>query len=156
MSSNPWTKPYRDVVELQFRLSDEARQEVDGLFLRIDALAAQSPDQMTFINQFMASPLYAEYSQLFQKYQGQMIGADGQSLDDTKKQMEKEAAKSGAKEYVKSMATIEAKAAISHMLPDEVNRLRWGGLRVVPVIGPIIQWMDNIQWLRRLLGSKKN
>ena len=66
--------------------------------------------------------------------------------------MKKENAKSTAKEHVKSMASIEANAAISHMLPDEVNRLRWGGARTLPVIGPIIQWIDNIKWIKRMFG----
>jgi hypothetical protein len=48
------------------------------------------------------------------------------------------------------MAEVEMNAAISHMLPDEVNRLRWGGARTLPVIGPIIQWIDNIKWIRNM------
>jgi len=40
------------------------------------------------------------------------------------------------------------------MLPDEVNEVRWNGGRTLPVIGPIIQWVDNIKWIRRLLGKK--
>ena len=103
----------------------------------------------------MQSPLYGEYTQLFQKYQKLIVTPEGKSVADTEKDIKKEQVQSGAKEYVKSMAGIEANAVISHMLPDEVNRLRWGGLRVVPVIGPIIQWIDNIQWLRRMFSKNK-
>lgn len=148
-----WIKPYRDIVEQQFRLTDEARGDFDNLFNRMGALAAQCPDQAAFATQFMQSPLYGEYTQMFQKYQKLIITPDGKTVTDTEKDIKKQQAKSGAKEYVKSMASIEAKAAISHMLPDEVNRVRWGGMRVLPVIGPIIQWIDNIQWVRRMFSK---
>ncbi len=150
-----WIKPYRDVVEQQFRLTDEARRDFDDLFSRMGNLAAQCPDQAVFATKFMQSPLYGEYTQLFQKYQKLIVTPEGKSVADTEKDIKKEQVQSGAKEYVKSMASIEANAVISHMLPDEVNRLRWGGLRVVPVIGPIIQWIDNIQWVRRMFSKNK-
>lgn len=151
--NDAWIKPYRDVVEQQFRLTDEARRDFDDLYGRMGALAAQCPDQAAFATQFMQSPLYGEYTQMFQKYQKLIVTPDGKTVSETKQAIEKENKSSSAKEYVKSMASIEAKAAISHMLPDEVNRLRWGGLRVVPVIGPIIQWIDNIQWVRRMFSK---
>ena len=39
-------------------------------------------------------------------------------------------------------------------MPDELRALKFGGLRVVPIIGPIIQWIDNIRWFRTLFGKK--
>ena len=148
-----WIKPCRDVVEQQFRLTDEARRDFDDLFSRMGNLAAQCSDQAAFATQFMQSPLYTEYTQMFQKYQSLIVTPDGKTVSETEKDIRKENKASSAKEYVKSMASIEANAVISHMLPDEVNRLRWGGMRVLPVIGPIIQWIDNIQWLRRLFSK---
>jgi hypothetical protein len=62
--------------------------------------------------------------------------------------MQRESREISDRERKKEMAEIEMNAAISHMLPDEVNRLRWGGARTLPVIGPIIQWIDNIKWIR--------
>ena len=60
------------------------------------------------------------------------------------------------KEMAKSMAKQELNAAVSHALPDEVNQLRWAGLRGVPVIGSIVQWLDNIKWIRNMFGGSKN
>ena len=102
----------------------------------------------------MQSPLYGEYTQIFQKYQKLIITPDGKTITETEQDIKQQQVKSGAKEYAKSMVGIEVNAAISHMLPDEVNRLRWGGMRVLPVIGPVIQWIDNIQWVRRMFGRK--
>ncbi|MBO4592805.1 MAG: hypothetical protein J5678_01240 [Bacteroidaceae bacterium] len=71
------------------------------------------------------------------------------------KEMQRKQLEDMPKEYAKSMARQEVNRVVSQALPDEVNQLRWGGLRAIPVIGPIVQWIDNIQWLRRLFGSGK-
>ncbi len=68
---------------------------------------------------------------------------------------QKEMAQAAAKEHLKTVAGQELNRAVSHALPDEVNQLRWAGLRAVPVIGSIIQWVDNIQWIRNLFGGGK-
>ena len=60
------------------------------------------------------------------------------------------------KEMAKSMAKQELNAAVSHALPDEVNQLRWSGLRGIPVIGSIVQWLDNIKWFRSMFGGSKS
>ena len=65
----------------------------------------------------------------------------------------KEQQKDMAKEYAKSTAKQEINRAVSHALPDEVNQLRWAGLRGVPVIGSIVQWLDNIKWFRSMFGK---
>ncbi|MCR4809498.1 MAG: hypothetical protein K5896_06530 [Prevotella sp.] len=59
------------------------------------------------------------------------------------------------KEMAKSMAKQELNAAVSHALPDEVNQLRWAGLRGIPVVGSIIQWLDNIKWFRSMFGGSQ-
>lgn len=74
-------------------------------------------------------------------------------------QMAREAIEQARKETLKSMpgmmaesmAKQKAEEVISHMLPDEVNRIRWAGwARNIPIVSDIVQWMDNIAWLRRL------
>ena len=70
------------------------------------------------------------------------------------KEMQRKQIEDMPNEYAKSMAKQEVNRVVSQALPDEVNRLRWGGLRAIPVIGPIVQWIDNIKWLRGLFGSK--
>lgn len=67
----------------------------------------------------------------------------------------KEMAHAATQEHLKTVAGQELNRAVSHALPDEVNQLRWAGLRAVPVIGSIIQWVDNIQWIRNLFGGGK-
>ena len=52
------------------------------------------------------------------------------------------------------MAEQKLNEVVTQMLPDEINSLRWGGLRAIPVIGPIIQWIGNIRWLRSLFIEK--
>ena len=43
---------------------------------------------------------------------------------------------------------------VSQALPDEVNRLRWAGLwRNIPVVSDIVQWWDNVQWVKRMFGK---
>ena len=79
------------------------------------------------------------------------IAAEEQVKEMQRKQME-----DMPKEYAKSMAKQELNRVVSQALPDEVNRLRWGRARALPVIGPIVQWIDNIQWLRRLFGGSKD
>lgn len=152
MDRKEWIKPYRDAIDLQFRLDEAAQRDVDQFFGRVGQMAAGYADQAAFATAFMQSPLYQEYTSLFTKYQKMVVTQSGETVDEATVTMKKTAAKSAAKEHVKSMAGIELNAAISHMLPDEVNRIRWAGARALPVIGPIVQWIDNIKWLRRLLG----
>ena len=71
------------------------------------------------------------------------------------KEQQKEAAKGAAGEMAKSMTERELNRVVSQALPDEVNALSWGGLRSIPVIGSIVQWIDNIQWIRNLFGGGK-
>ena len=66
----------------------------------------------------------------------------------------KQQQKDMASEYAKSMAKQEANRVISRALPDEVNQLRWAGLRGIPVVGTIVQWLDNIKWFRSMFGGK--
>lgn len=145
-----WTKPYHDVVEQQYRLDAAGQQEFDAFFTKLDQLAYSSPDQGAFFNTLMQSPLYQEYNGLLQKYQHCVVVQGGQTTSEQIAEMQRLNAATSAGEHIKSMAEREVNAAISHALPDEVNRLRWGGARTLPIIGPIIQWVDNIRWIRNM------
>ncbi len=81
--------------------------------------------------------------------------ANGQSPEELAAQQLKAQQKDMAKEMAKSTAKQELNRAVSRALPDEVNQLRWAGARAIPVIGPIIQWLDNIAWVRNLFGGGK-
>ncbi len=148
-----WLKPYRDIIDQQFQLTDEARADVDAFFQKVEQMAAQCHDQMTFANAFMQSPLYQEYTGLFTKYQKMVLTESGETVEDATKSMKKEMAKDAAKGHVSSVIQQEVKIAVTRMLPDEVNEARWKGARGIPIIGEIIQWVDNIEWIRRLLGK---
>ena len=152
MDTKAWIQPYKDSYCQQYRLTDEAQREVDAFFNRLEQMAMKCPDQATFTNLFMQDPMYQEYLSFFTKYQNMCVTQTGETVDEALSTMKKENAKSSAKEFVRSTASREAHIAVSQMLPDEVNRLRWGGARTLPIIGPIIQWVDNIKWLRRLFG----
>ena len=65
-------------------------------------------------------------------------------------QMQKDMARDAAKEHAKTVAGQELNRAVSKVLPDEVNQLRWSGLRAIPVVGTIVQWLDNISWIRNM------
>lgn len=145
-----WTKPYHDVVEQQYRLDAAGQQEFDAFFAKLDQLAYSSPDQGAFNNQLMQGPLFQEYNALLGKYANCVVNAQGQSIDEQVAEMKAENRRISAQEHAKSMAEREVKAAISHALPDEVNRLRWGGARTLPIIGPFIQWIDNIRWIKNM------
>ena len=77
-----------------------------------------------------------------------------QVIEEKVAELKKQQQQDMANEYAKSMAKQEVNAAISHALPDEVNQLRWAGLRGIPVIGSIVQWLDNIKWFRSMFGGK--
>ena len=77
-----------------------------------------------------------------------------QVIEEKVAELKKQQQQDMANEYAKSMAKQEVNAAISHALPDEVNQLRWAGLRSIPVIGSIVQWLDNIKWFRSMFGGK--
>ena len=145
-----WTKPYHYLVEQQYSLSAAGQKEFDSFFLKLDQLAYSSPDQAAFNNQLMQGPLFQEYNTLLGKYANCVVNAQGQSIDEQVAEMQAENRRISAEEHAKSMAEREVKAAISHALPDEVNRLRWAGARALPVIGPIIQWIDNIRWIKNM------
>lgn len=143
-----WIKPYRDAVEQQIRLDGDARRDVDAYFARVEEFANGCTDHADFATKFMQSPLYQEYSGLFVKHQNRFVTSTGETVEEAVETMQRESREISDRERKKEMAEIEMNAAISHMLPDEVNRLRWGGARTLPVIGPIIQWIDNIKWIR--------
>ncbi len=153
MNTKEWIKPYRDALEQQYKLTAEAQKDVDDYFERLEQMARQCKDQAEFTTLFLEDPMYKEYNSLFVKYQKMALTGTGETIEEAKDTMRKESAAASAKEHVKSMAEREVNAAISHLLPDEVNRLRWGGARTLPIIGPIIQWIDNIKWLRRMFGK---
>lgn len=71
------------------------------------------------------------------------------------KEQQKEAAKGAAGEMAKSMAERELNRIVSQALPNEVNAMRCGGLRSIPIVGSIVQWIDNIQWSRNIFGGGK-
>ena len=154
MDRKAWLKPYRDSLEQQYRLTPEAQRDVDAFFDRLEQMAMKCKDQGEFSTLFIQDPMFQEYNSFFTKYQKMALTPSGETVEEAKSTMQKENAASTAKEHVKSMVEIEANATISHLLPDEVNRLRWGGARTLPVIGPIIQWIDNIKWFRRMFGKK--
>ena len=74
-----------------------------------------------------------------------------QEAQRAQKELQRQAATGAAGEFAKSATRRELNRVVTQMLPDEVNRLRWAGARALPVIGPLVQWIDNIQWVRRLL-----
>ena len=71
------------------------------------------------------------------------------------KEQQKEAAKGAAGEMAKSMSERELNRIVSQALPNEMNAMRLGGLRSIPIVGSIVQWIDNIQWIRNLFGGGK-
>ncbi len=149
-----WTKPYHDVVEQQYRLDAQGQQEFDAFFAKLDQFAYSCPDQGAFTNQLLQGPLYQEYNSLLQKYSRFAVNPAGQTIDDQVDEIKKINHENWVAEQAKTGVEREVNAAISHMLPDEVNRLRWSGARALPIIGPIIQWVDNIRWLRNIFGKK--
>jgi len=153
MDRKAWLKPYIDSLEQQYRLTPEAQSEVDAYFNRLEGMANRCKDQAEFTTLFLQDPMYQEYTGFFTKYQKMALAASGETVEEAKETLQRENAEISAREHVKDMAEIEMNAAISHMLPDEVNRLRRGGARTLPIIGPIIQWVDNIKWVRRMFGK---
>lgn len=153
MPTKEWIKPYKDALVSQYRLTDEAQRDVDSFFTRLEQMAAKCPDQGTFTTLFLQDPMYQEYNGFFTKYQKMALTQSGETIDEAVVTMRRESDEISARENAKEMVEREVNAAVSHMLPDEVNRLRWGGARTLPIIGPIIQWIDNIKWVKRMFGK---
>jgi len=151
---HPWAKPFHDVVAQQYRLDAAAQQDFDAFFARVNAMASSSADQGTFVTQFTQSPLFTEYNQLLEKYQQQALTSTGQTVAEAAQSMREESARLSAEDHAKTKAEQKLNEVVTQMLPDEINSLRWGGLRAIPVIGPIIQWIGNIRWLRSLFIEK--
>ena len=64
-------------------------------------------------------------------------------------------AKTAAEEAAKSQARQQVSAALTQVLPDEVNRVRLYGLRGLPIIGDIIRRAEQIDSLRWMFGFRK-
>jgi hypothetical protein len=101
MDRKEWIKPYRDVVEQQFRLDDAARKDVDDFFARLEQMAAGQRDQAAFATAFMQSPLYQEYTGLFTKYQQMVVTQSGETVKEAAATMKKDSAKGLPGEYAK-------------------------------------------------------
>ena len=154
MNTSELIKPYRDSLEQQYRLDDAARKEVDDFFVRLEQMASTCKDPADFTTRFTQGPMFQEYNGFFVKFQKMALTTSGETVEEATKTMQKENARISAEENAKDMVKREAKIAVSQMLPDEVNRLRWGGARTLPIIGPIIQWIDNIKWVRRMFNKE--
>ena len=152
--SQAWVKPYRDVINTQYKLDEAGKQEFDAYFARVEAFAATCSDQAAFTTQYTQSPLYQEYTQLMQKYQKQVVTPDGRTVGEATANAGKIKPGNMAAECAKSMARQEVNSAVRQVLPDEVNQLRGAGLRSIPVIGSIIQLLDSIKWFRNLFGRR--
>ena len=98
--------------------------------------------------------LDAAAMKLLEKYQQQALTSTGQTVAEAAQSMREESARLSAEDHAKTMAEQKLNEVVTQMLPDEINSLRWGGLRAIPVIGPIIQWIGNIRWLRSLFIEK--
>ncbi len=150
--AHPWLTSRRQILDNNYRLPPEGTAEVDALFSKMEQLAMQCGDQATFEQQMASSPLAQEYNNLMAKY-SQYYVIQGQTTTEHLSTMKKEAAKSAAKEAVKSGIERELHIAAVQAMPEPLRELKFGGLRVVPIIGPIIQWIGNIKWIYRLFGG---
>lgn len=154
MSSHPWLQTRRQIVENNYRLPPEATAEVETLFSKMEQLAMTCLDQTMFENQMSAGPLAMEYNNLLAKY-AQYYVVNGQVGSERLSSMQKESAAAAAADHAKSMVEREIHTMTVQAMPEELRALKFGGLRVVPVIGPIIQWIDNIRWIRALFGRNR-
>ncbi|MBR4388312.1 MAG: hypothetical protein IKT00_03935 [Prevotella sp.] len=150
--AHPWLTSRRQILDNNYRLPPEGTAEVDALFSKMEQLAMQCGDQATFEQQMATSPLSQEYNNLMAKYSKYYL-VNGQTTDENLSDMKKQAAASAAKEAVKSGVERELHIAAVRAMPEPLRELKFGGLRVVPVIGPIIQWIGNIRWIYRLFGG---
>lgn len=148
-TNNSWTQPYRDSVSQQLGDSEEVRQDFDPFFTRLNAFAATCSDQADFINKFTTGELFNEYNALMAKHQEKRQQALSKEIVN-KTIKETMSPKNIASNMAKQEAHAAASRAVSEVLPDEVNAVRWGGYHAIPVIGPIIGWISNIRWLSRL------
>ena len=151
MATHPWLASRKRMLE-NYRLPSEGVAEADALFAKLEQLAVQSADQAQFEQQLVASPLGQEYNNLLAKY-SQYYLTNGQTVDEQVADMQDAAAKSAAKEQVKSMVERELHTVAVQAMPEELQRLKFAGVRALPVIGPIVQWIDNINWIRRMFGK---
>lgn len=65
------------------------------------------------------------------------------------------AAKDAAQEMAKSMAEQEVNRVVHQAMPNELQQLSTSGLRSIPVLGTVLQWFDNISWIRNLFGGRR-
>ena len=152
METHPWLVARKQVLN-NYRLPTEGKAEVESLFAQLEKLASGCANQGVFEQQLAASPLSQEYNNLLAKY-AKFFMTNDKTTDEQVQDLQKIAAQSAAQEQVESMVKRELHTAAMQALPDEVREFKFGGLRVVPVIGPIIQWIDNIKWISRLFGRK--
>ena len=135
-------------------MSTTTKQCLGAFLISSAVFAATCSDQAAFTTQYTQSPLYQEYTQLMQKYQKQVVTPDGRTVGEATANAGKIKPGNMAAECAKSMARQEVNSAVRQVLPDEVNQLRGAGLRSIPVIGSIIQLLDNIKWFRNLFGRR--
>ena len=152
METHPWLVARKQVLD-NYRLPAEGVTEADALFAQLEQLASGCADQGTFEQQLAASPLSQQYNDLLARY-AKYFMTNGKTTDEQVEDLQAAAAQSAAQDHMESMVKRELHTAAMQALPDEVRQLKYGGLRVVPVIGPIIQWIDNIKWISRLFGRK--
>ena len=108
MNTKEWIKPYRDAIDQQYKLDDAAQQDVDFYFTKLEKYAAGFPDQGSFATQFLQSPLYQEYTNLFTKYQQMGITPSGETVEQATETLKRENREASMEEHIKSTAEREA------------------------------------------------
>lgn len=158
MGNTTWTDVRKRTLTDYYNLPEEAQQRADDLFVRMDALAAECADQGQFEQQLLTTGLSEEYNQLVAScsaYAKVLIDGEEKTKDEIIADQRKNTAKTAAEEAAKSQARQQVSAAITQVLPDEVNRVRLYGLRGLPIIGDIIRRAEQIDSLRWMFGFRK-
>jgi len=152
MDNSQWVQSRRDMISQYYVLPPEAQQQAEQVFQKMEQIAAHCTDQGMFEQQMAQSPVSQEFNALMASF-GQYAKVNGQSMDQAVKEMRQEQAASAVQGHIETMVEQEVHTQIVRALPDEVNAIRSRGiLRSIPVVGSIVQWFDNFNYLRRLFG----
>lgn len=159
MENSDWTSSRRQVLIDYYNLPEEAQQRADELFSRMNSLAATCADQAVFEQQLQTTGLANEYNNLlasFGEYAKIMIDGKEMSKEELLKEQKRVMAKSMAEGAVKSRVRGEVSAALTQVLPKEVNEVRLYGVRGLPIIGGILRRFEQLDALRWMFGFRKN
>ncbi|MDL2241755.1 hypothetical protein LJB91_02485 [Bacteroidales bacterium OttesenSCG-928-L03] len=140
----------RKALYAHYDLPDDARQKAEELFMRMEQFGRNCRDRADFEEKLAVFTLSHEYNSLFVEFTAYVKTPEGTL---TPQQQIARNTASGARSAAFHQGKMAWSAAITRLMPDDLNRCRIRGIYNIPVLGDIASALNNLNIIQRLFGK---